>query len=82
MNISLLNDEQSEVDFIMQIQTIRLGALCGYMLHTGSLEVDPSHLHRVRWVMGHHLCIAQEALGSWFRVLALAVQTSVSQMSN
>lgn len=50
--------------------------------HTGSLEVDASHLHRVRWVMGHHLRIAQKTLGPGFRILAFAAQTAVSQKSN
>lgn len=58
------------------------GCLSFYVVRTRSLEVDASHLHRVCWVMGHHLCIAQQALGSRFRVLALAAQTPVSQMSN
>lgn len=54
------------------------GFLCVYMLRTGSLEVDASHLHRVSWVMSHHFCVAQQALGSRLRVLALAVQTPMS----
>lgn len=81
MNISSWNDEQSEVYFIMQIKSV-FGCLCGCVLLTGSLEVDASHLHRVRWVMGHHLCVAQKALGAGLRVLALAAQTPVSQKSN
>lgn len=58
------------------------GWLHVYMLHTRSLEVDASHLHRVCWVMGHHLCVTQKALGTGFRVLALAAQIPVSQKSN
>lgn len=49
------------------------------MLRTWGLEVDASHLHRVCWMMGHHFCVAQEALGSRFGILALAAQTQASQ---
>ena len=55
-------------------------SVCG--LRTGSLEVDASHLHGVRWMMGHHLCITQKALGSGLWVLALAAQKPVNQKSN
>lgn len=79
MNISLSNDEQSEVYFITKCV---LGCQCRYTLHTRSLEVDASHFHRVCWVMGHHLCITQKALSSGFRVLAFAAYMPVSQKSN
>ena len=81
MNISLSKAEQSEVYFIMQIEGPCLG-VCGFTLHTGSLEVDASHLHGVGRVMGHHLRVAQKALGSRLGVLALAAHTPVSQKSN
>lgn len=43
---------------------------------TGSLEVDAPHLHGVRRVVGHHLGVAQQTLGSGFRVLAFAAQNT------
>lgn len=83
MNISLSRGEQSEVYFIMQIETRPcLGVCVGNALRTGSLEVDASHLHGVGRVMGHHLRVAQKALGSGLVVLALAAHTPVSQKSN
>lgn len=60
-------NEPLEVEFIMQKQSA-----CLRRPHTRSLEIDASHLHRVRRVMSHHLRVAQKALGSWFRVFALA----------
>ena len=82
MNISLSRAEQSEVYFIMQIEKRPCLGVCAYTLHTGSLEVDASHLHGVGRVMGHHLRVAQKALGSGLGVLALAAHTPVSQKSN
>lgn len=69
--------------FIMQIETRPcLGVCVGNALRTGSLEVDASHLHGVGRVMGHHLRVAQKALGSGLGLLALAAHTPVSQKSN
>lgn len=65
-------NERLEVEFIMQKQSA-----CLRRPHTRSLEIDASHLHGVRRVMSHHLRVAQKALGSWFRVFALADQTPV-----
>lgn len=50
------------------------GRLRGRQLRTGSLEVDATHLHRVRRVVRHHFGVAQKALGPGFGILALAAQ--------
>lgn len=55
------------------------GCMCGSTLHTRSLEVDASHLHRVCWVVSHHLCIVQKTLSPRFRILALAAETQMCQ---
>lgn len=57
------------------------GCLRGRELHTGSLEVDATHLHRVRRVMRHHFGVAQKALGPGFGILALAAQRQAHEKS-
>lgn len=82
MNISFSNDEQSKVDFIVQNKKCFFRCPWRRTLPTGSLEVDASHLHGIGRVMGHHLGVAQKALGSRFRVFALTAEIPVSQKSN